>query len=789
MNNYEKQHQIETMGYSKACAVKREQQAQHVKNGSEYNLSYGQEIIKELLPVAEQYTRELYTKRNQHTKPFFWELVKPRHLQHLADKEAKVSKWKMTPEPAVQLSEIASVLLVAKLSKGITLKNIAETITRSALKMFNIPFVEWDEWLDCGVSYFSMMVMDISEKTDIFDVKSIDKREHRLILSSEWEDKVEEIQDKFGLNVSKYTPMIVPPTPHKDLISGDGGYLHTVSPLLKYPMKLGKDIHPMLKNFTAETCPSWFEKINKAQSTPYVINTRLFSLILDYYDMGYFFNKFPIEKNLADANEAALKEITTRNEKRKKYAEKNNEEYTPLLKTTMDKIYRTHQSNASEQVRKTNALFEQATNYSVEKAIYFPIFVDYRGRRYPYANTSLSFQGDEMAKALLQFANKKELGLEGEQVMFETLGNTLGKDKVVNSVKEQFAREWFASHKPLFDAGDFSIFFTNQDEFEEPINAMAICVELVEYFKDPSYKTGYIAHRDARCSGASIIGTILRDKNIMEMTSVLDWADEEDKLGDAYMASANKAKLACQFLADNGNKICQDLIELENKLFTRSVFKKVVMVNSSYGGTEYGMREHNKAIIDWEEEGLSKEHKSAFDSIMTKALDAALPSCSKYLAASREAARKVVDRDGYVTFVNPVNNFPVVNKEYKSEKRTISVVNNLQRIRLTLITPTTKADNVGMVNSSAPGIVHSLDAALLNLVEEQVDFDLSLIHDSLGSHPADTKDVVLAYSRAMKVYSENNLFNYVFESMNVDTRVEEVNTFTGEMEISAHCIV
>lgn len=795
MNLTDIQKMIETMSFTDACAAKQEQQESHVKRGQEFNLSYGQEIIKEILPVAEAYTRELYTKRNQHTKPFYWEVIKPRHEQHLADKAAKLPKWERMEEPAIQMSEVAAVLLVAKLSKGVSLKHISESIANNVMRMFNIPFDEFEEWKHPAISYFSMMVTNIAESTDIFRVEAVEKREHLLLLSDEWKDKVEEIQGQFGLNVSKFKPMVVVPTPHTNLVSGDGGYLCTQSPLLKFPVREKGNIHKTIANFTSETAPDWFAAINKAQSTPYCVNQKLLEVITDAYEGGLYFADFPIEVNFADVATSAQEEVTKRNEKRKKYALENGNEYAPLLKSTVDSVFRAHQSNAVEQVRKTNALFEQAEAYRGYPAIFFPLFVDYRGRRYPYANTSLSFQGDEMAKALLQFSNKKVITESGEVVLFETLANTMGKDKQVCEIKEAFARKWFYANLEHFMGGDFSMFFTDsllpkEDRvFDEPVNALAIVLELVEYTKNPDYLCGYIAHRDARCSGASIIGTILRDEDVMKMTSVIDWADENGKLGDAYARSAEKAMQGCNYLASKGNTICQELMEVADKLFTRSVFKFVVMTKSSYGATDYGMRQYNKSVINWEEEGLTAEHKSAFDSIMMKALDAALPSCTNYLDAAKEAAKQFTASSDTLNFINPVNGFPVVHKEFKTEKRILAVVNNMQRIRLTLITPTDKINKQGMISAFSPNLIHSLDVALLNLVEGQVECDLSLIHDSLGSHPSDTKSVVVAYSRSMGIFSANNIFQIVFDEMGVDVKLPITGTFKGKLKESNHAIV
>lgn len=790
MNKEHIQHTIEKLAYTEACSSKKNQMNSHIENGQEFNLAYGQEVIKHLLPEGEDYIRDLYTRRNQHTKPFFWQIVKPQYAKHLEEKGNKsIKPWERTPDPAVKLSELVAVLLVSNLSKGCSLNSIAETVARAGIQQMGVKPEESKAWREKATSFFTPMILHISEKTDVFTVEQVEKREYRLFLSDKWRDKIESIQGKFGLNVAKHKPMVVPPKPHTSLVDNEGGYLYTPSPLLKYPVKDKGRIHPSILNFNAETQPDWFEAINKAQATPYCVNERLLNVIQDFYSRGIVFKDFPTEPDCAGAVASAQKEIDTRNANRQRYAEKKGKEYTPLLKSTCDKVFKLHQANATEQARSTNGLLSQALSYLKTGELYFPLFVDYRGRRYPYANTSLSFQGCELAKALLQFANKKPLGHDGEVVMYETLGNTLKMDKLVCGLKEDLARDWFLTHIEDFMAGDYSVFFEKQEEFDEPINALAICIELTEHFKDPDYESGYIAHRDARCSGASIIGTIMRDKNVMEMTSVIDWADDEGNLGDAYRYSAEKALAICEEMADKGDNLCLALLDFSHILFTRKSFKLQVMVKSSYGGTEYGMRQYNWKLLDWEEEGLTYEHKAKFDDIMLQALDEALPSCSKYLEVAREAAEKMVVRDEMITFTNPLTNFPVVQRDFKSDKRIIDILNNFQRIRITLISPTDKIDKMGMINSFAPNLTHSMDAALLSLVEWQLSrCDLSLIHDSVGSHPADTKFVIRAYSEAMKLLSEVNVFQVVFDEMNVGAVLKRSDTYEGPWVHSTHCL-
>lgn len=813
-----KQHQLflETMAFTDACSTKQTQLDKHIDNEQEYNLGYAQDVINKILPIAEAYIENLYTLYNLHTKKYYWELIKPQHEKAVMDKLNKVPSHLREWEPSKKIAEIVCVLLTQNLSKGTTLTYVVEAITKSASQHFGIPFMDRDEWRPHGINFFTPLVQHIAENTDIFSVEQNQGVEYRLYLSEEWEAKVKEFRDNWALNVSNFKPMVHPPLPHADLVSGDGGYLKSPSPLLKKPVKHNGQVHPNILNFNAETQPEWFASINRAQATPYRINEKLFAMIEAYYSDDITFKKFPKAVNEINAFKAATKEIEKRNAKRLKF---QGEEFKPLTDKTVALVVKKHNNNEVESVRRTNAMFQQVRFYNKFPAIYFPIFCDYRGRRYPYANSGLSFQGDEMAKALLQFADRYILTEEGVSALFETLGNVIKPigDKMLVEKKEALARIWFEANKETFLNGDYSMFFldshideddkneTRKQMFDEPITALAIVLELIGYYTDTTgeFHSSFICHRDARCSGASIIGTVMRDKDVMEMTSVLDW-NNEGKLGDAYTAAALKALALCEADAKKGCEFALDLLDFETKLFTRKMFKDPVMITTAYGGTEYGMREHNKNKFDWEKEGLTRDHKNKFDTLMMKSLNQALPSCGVYLKAAKEAAKQATagDKD-IITFNNPITHFPVVHKEYKMKSRPISIVFNHERIRLKIMEPAMKeiknkdgtkrkvvsVNKMGMVNATAPNIIHSLDSALLSLVERQLGFELSLIHDSLGASANNVRQVVEAYSKATMVLANNNLFNIIFDEMGTDVKVERTDTLDVEMGISRHCLV
>lgn len=791
MNDLNKLQTIkETLLSSYAGSEKGRQYFEAIRKEQEYNLKHGKEAISEILPIVENTVAGMYGRKNMHRKKFYWEVVKPAQIKYREELENKVPKAKRSINPDEKIAEIVGIVLAGSLSKQVLFTSVVMKMANFAFSMFGVPFHQREELKAPAVNFFVPLIQEVAELTDIFFLEQPEGRETYLTLSPQWVQHIQEVKGNFNLDVGAFHPMIVKPTRHTSLVDDKGGYLTIKSPLLKYPVKEGGKIHPMLLNFTDKTNPVYFEIINAAQEVPYCVNVKLLNVLQQLNENGLSFKDFPIEPNNEVAHKIAEEKVAYRNHRRAEFAKAKGEEYIPLKQKTVDAVFHNEENAEKEKADRVCRTLEQAEDFAYFEAFYYPLFVDYRGRRYPYANTGLSYQGDELGKALVQFANKKKVTHKGVFALFDTLANTLGFDKLTLEVKRAKAISFYEENKEAWMAGDFSMFpldsHSDNPVFDEPINALAIVLELLEIEKDPEYKCGYIAHRDARCSGSSIMGTVLRDKSLMEMTSVIDWS-EEGKLGDAYNSVARIATKYTETVAEKGDELAQELLEYRDVLFSRSAFKFPVL-GIGYGVTEFGKREHTATLLNWEKE-LSFKHKQLYDNIMLESLKRALPACNTVLEAIKEAAKGVMENSDVISFHNPITGFPVVHKEFVQSVRELDINSGWRRIQVSLITHTKKVNSRGMINASSPNLVHSCDSALLSVVEGLCEHDIACIHDSIGSHPEDVETTVQAYAKAMSMLSDVNVFNLIFESMGSDVRIEKMNTFEGVLQPSRHVLV
>jgi hypothetical protein len=174
---------------------------------------------------------------------------------------------------------------------------------------------------------------------------------------------------------SIYEPMITKPIPHNNLTSGNGGYLTIHSPLLKHPLRQ--------KTYDFDTTI-----VNSIQETPYVVNKELLEL---FDSLGL------LDISLNDDYRNVLSELKTKSLKLKSQSRKTTDSIEQKLQILNAEKYQMEYDAVESEIGVKMGLLrtiELAQKYVEEEEIYFPVFVDSRGRIYTYC-TDLSVQGNK----------------------------------------------------------------------------------------------------------------------------------------------------------------------------------------------------------------------------------------------------------------------------------------------------------------------------------------------------------------------------------------------------------
>lgn len=212
--------------------------------------------------------------------------------------------------------------------------------------------------------------------------------------------------------------------------------------------------------------------------------------------------------------------------------------------------------------------------------------------------------------------------------------------------------------------------------------------------------------------------------------------------------------------------LCQKMVEYNEEVFSRKVWKKSVMVVTNYGGSRLTSREDVLAQLSGMESkflySCTPSEITMFCNMVYWSLEAGVPSAMKFLNYFRKLLRFVLKHKEIVFFNNPLTGFPVAlrtaDKEIKEyqykvggKKTSVVLHRNLQ---------TTNAAKTA--TSSVPGIIHSLDGAILMLLKDGLkDEDMAYIHDSIGVHPNNMAKAKGSVSDALEVLLNSDAYQKI----------------------------
>lgn len=754
--------------YQSATTKEKERVIRLMDDGREYELAYGKEIVSEIFPFIAQEIMKLKGPAGNSVE--MWKRwIKP-----------TVMKAEKPKEVIEELVAMVAFILTSKLSDMLPLPVLARRMMEAFVDLYTIqPDELSDESIDSIISYFQNVVTRVADESGIFEVK---REDHYLVKPvGKWEALVEKgVEDALNVEGMRYRPLVAEPIPHTDLISGFGGFHQTPSPLFKHPLKLNGSVHPVIKNCTAENQPELFKTLNADQSTKMCLNGKLWNVMDSFRRRGMHFDgfAFKFEQCKPKYEESAKILIEEKSDARLFWATENGEEFKPLTESQRKAIYREEMKKAKAEARQTTMLMKTVSEDQYEEFICFAKFLDKRNRNYVYAS-SVSYQGDELNKAFIQLYDKKPLNRTGIKNLFIALGNALGFDKRIKTVRLAMAKTWWNDNVEEFKKGNFDIFINEQHSFDEPINALAITLELCEFIKDHDYLCGYPLHNDARCSGPSLIGTVSNDIDLMRITSVVE--DEEfdgDLLPDAYTITMKLALKKAEEDAQS-DEVIQKLLTVKDKLFSRKAFKNPTMTRISYGAKPNTIRrkvaelfmEHRLTA----ELGFTKVHKQKFFELMIYALDNALPTCKKWLNLMEEVAEDVIkNNDGVIAFTNPITGMGCAWKYVKREEKKLKVRTKMRTFETVIYKDTNIVNEIKTKNSMAANITHHLDGSVLIMVRQLFSKPMITIHDSLACHPNEVDELRHCYNKVMVILNRMDVVNKILSQF-CNVKLERVS--------------
>jgi DNA-directed RNA polymerase len=560
-------------------------------------------------------------------------------------------------------------------------------------------------------------------------------------------DLVERLKrEPMGDFLAKHLPMVAEPQPWRRL--NEGGFLSSKATLVR--LKSGDVEQKLYTNAAIKRgdMDQVFKGLDVLGKTPWRINNSVLDVMVEAWNSGD-----------AIANMPTLTPNLT----------------SPTEPTSSDPLLRRAWIRAVKQVENERAALHSQRCYMNlqleiarafrKQVIYFPHNMDYRGRAYPIP-TYLNHMGADHTRALLKFADGKELGAQGLKWLKIHLANLYGFDKASFSEREAFATENLPNiiesvANPLGGSRWWL-------KAEDPWQCLAACFELkaAHDLEDPTkYVSNLPVHQDGTCNGLQHYAALGGDTWGAQQVNLVPG----DRPADVYMAVANLVKESIAKEAEKGNQLGQNCM---GKI-TRKVVKQTVMTNV-YGVTFSGAKHQVCKQLDalypnmFKETGIpnlvtatyiAKHIFAALGTMFRGAHDIqywlgeiGARACRALTVAQIEqlaeempdSATKKKELDeltsqfrSTIVWTTPLR-MPVVQPYRKATTREIRTC--LQAITYPTQGRTDPVDRRKQLQGFPPNFIHSLDAShmLLSALKcNEVGLKFAAVHDSFWTHAAD----------------------------------------------------
>ncbi|WP_428061839.1 DNA-directed RNA polymerase [Brevundimonas sp.] len=502
-----------------------------------------------------------------------------------------------------------------------------------------------------------------------------------------------------------HLPMIVPPrrwvSPHR------GGYI-TKHPGNRLVKQANRKYHEQIRDVEM---PAVYDAVNAVQSTPWRINTRLYEIVRSIWDGGGLLGGLP-ERN---PQPVPVRPVS------------DDEEVIGRWKREAMNVYDANNKQVAQRISMSQRLWI-AEKFKDEEEIFFPHALDFRGRVYPIPVGGPNPQGDDLSKALLEFARGEPITDQGAQWLAIHLANQFGQDKLPFEERVDWV---FANEAMILDSArdplDGERFWATADN---PFLALAACFEWLGYFENGGdWITHLPIHLDGSNSGLQHFSALLRDPVGGAAVNLVP----QDRPADIYSDVARLAQAKVDASDDENVRLW-----LDGKV-TRKVAKRPTMT-FTYSATRYGMLDQiyqTLREIDRDGQHIDGDNYAAsfaMSHVLWDSIRETVIAASAAMDWLRQAARVMTKAGKPIWWTTPAG-LPVLQDYPNTRRDMIRVYHQNKEMRLIVHADDKGIDGRRQANAIAPNVIHSFDAAHLMDVANRCHaqaIDLAVVHDSFG---------------------------------------------------------
>jgi len=553
--------------------------------------------------------------------------------------------------------------------------------------IFNRHDIQWDSWsIKTRAALGGWCLERIMEQTGWF-MKYTEQTGKRSVCRLVPTPKFVEIREQLIANAEMFSgipwPMLVEPNDWSN--ERMGGYL--TNELMRG--------HQLTRrgNQTVEHGETPIQFLNKLQKVKYRVNHHVLEVARHFKERGVKVGKFiPISEAFKPPRPPSADEDPSVHQS---------------WKREMAEAYNADRLNFKRSVR-TRTQLEAAEKFKDEE-YYLCWSFDYRGRAYPIP-AYLTPQDTDFGKSLIRFADESFVNDDAELWLAFQVATTYGLDKA--TMDERIA--WVNDNHDLITkiATDPIDNLPEWEGVEEPWQFMAACHEFYHCCIECDKQfTGLMVAVDATCSGLQILAGLAKDASTASLVNVCPG----DKPSDAYKAVAEEAK---KYLPS----------EMHNWM-TRKTTKRTVMT-IPYNATKSSSRVYIRESL--KEQGIepTPEQVTQVVDAVYQSMDAIVPGPMRVMRWIKKHVGQYI-RDGASEVEWSTPSGFVVNQQ-RNKRET-------ERLNLQLLGATKVTLSVGdgepcptrHKSSTAPNLIHSLDASILHETFQKFNGPFTVIHDSV----------------------------------------------------------
>lgn len=536
----------------------------------------------------------------------------------------------------------------------------------------------------------------------------------------------------------EYLPTVIIPKKWEPGMSYGGGYIHDkIRPIM---LVTGHNItshRNYLKEVELADMPGVIDGINAVQSTMYKINKDILYVAECIYDDDKFNQESPIVTKAHMDLPNKPHDINT------------NPKALSKWKAEATIIHTLNAKLKSKRLQTSKILYV-AREYMDFDQIGFPCNLDFRSRLY-YVPSFLNPQGNDLAKSLLKFSEKKPIGADGFKWLCIHMANCYGYDKVRLDDRIKWVED---NHNMIMSCSQDPHRDRSWIHADKPFQFLAACFEYDKVKEHGlEYESDLPIHIDGSCNGLQHFSAMLRDGHGGLATNLTDTQMPKD----IYQIVCDKV---IHRLKKSDDLLAQQWLKFG---FDRKATKRSVMV-LPYGGTRFS----SVAFIDeYLSDRLAKGEDMPFDNhgeackylgyLIYDSIGDTVSKAREAMAWLQEIAKLIAKLNAPVEWETPLG-FPIRQAYYDT---TDLVVRTKMMGRIRIRSTTDKINRRKQANGISANLIHSLDATCLYLCIDHARSkgvtSFAMVHDSYGTHACDV-DAMGESARAafLELYGSND---------------------------------